>query len=162
MLPILALAAAITLVSLDSRLQLALGAAALLFPVAASIAQIHYMLATPPANEALAVILRTVPPNTPIARMVAELPPLDRKVYPMGPNPFMRDITQDPPQWVLTADLPTVEYPARTREMLQTRYKQIGEFAIPGILPWAILGSTRTPHDWKYTHNRLALYHLRQ
>jgi hypothetical protein len=158
MLAVLALAAGIMLAGLPPRLQFTLGMAALIFPVAASIAQVHYMRSTPPVNEALDVILRTVPPNTPISRMVAELPPLDRKVYPMGPNPFMRDITVDPPQWVLTADLPDTDYPSRTREMLQTRYERVGEFGIPRILAWATLGEARVPHDWKYTHNRLALY----
>jgi hypothetical protein len=89
------------------------------------------------------------------------LPPLDRKVYPMGPNPFVDDLTRDPPAWVLTADLPDQEYPATTQVLLKKCYDRIAEARSPRILGWATLGESGAPHDWKYTHPWMALYRRR-
>jgi hypothetical protein len=159
LLPFLAVAAGFALASLERRWQWAVGAGCLAFPLAASIAQLHYMRATHPANQALEVILARVPSGTPIARLARELPPLDGKSYPMGPNPLLEDITRNPPEWVLTADLPFQPYPAATRRMLSMRYETVADIRLRRIFSWASLGERGSPHDWKYTHPHMVLYH---
>jgi hypothetical protein len=89
------------------------------------------------------------------------LPPLDPKVYPIGLNPFFADLTQDPPVWVLTADLPDQEYPAKTRALLKTHYVKTAEARSPRVFAWATLGESGAPHDWKYTHPWMVLYRRR-
>ena len=158
LLPWLALAAGVALASLGRGLRVPLACAALIFPLAGSVAQIHYMRSPHPANGALNTILREVPPGTVIARIAAELPPLDRKVYPMGSNPFMDDLMASPPQWVLTADLPDVEYPRANLDLLAREYDEVGVFRSERILPWATLGESGAPHDWKYSHPAMGLY----
>jgi hypothetical protein len=161
LLPWLALAAGVALASLSTRLRLPLACGAILFPLAGSASQIHYMRAPHPANGALQAILHNVPPGTTIARLAAELPPLDRKIYPMGLNPFMDDLVAKPPEWVLTADLPEVEYPRQNLDLLAREYDEIAAFRSRRILSWATLGEPGAPHDWKYTHPAMALYHRR-
>ena len=161
LLPWLALAAGVALASLSPRLRLPLGCAAIIFPLAASLAQIHYMRSPHPANKALDMILREVPTGTAIARIAAELPPLNRKVYPMGRNPFMDDLRANPPEWVLTADLPDVEYPPENQELFAREYDVAGVFHIQRVLAWATMGESGAPHDWKYTHPEITLYHRR-
>jgi hypothetical protein len=162
LLPFLAVTAGLALTALPARWRVPVGAAALVFPLAASLAQIYYMRAPHPANRALEAILATVPPGTPISRLMPELPPLDRKVYPMGPNPLLEDLRRDPPAWVLTADLPFQPYPAATMELLAARYRQVEVFETPRILAWGSLGEAGAPHDWKYTHPRMVLYCRRE
>jgi hypothetical protein len=160
-LPWLALAAGVALARLSPRLRLPVGCAAILFPLAASVAQIHYMRSPHPANMALDMILREVPPGTAIARIAAELPPLNRKVYPMGGNPFMDDLGLNSANWVLTADLPDVEYPPENQELLAREYDVAGRFQSQRILAWATMGESGAPHDWKYTHPEMTLYRRR-
>jgi 4-amino-4-deoxy-L-arabinose transferase-like glycosyltransferase len=160
-LPWLALAAGVALARLSPRLRLPLGCAAVLFPLGASVAQIHYMRSPHPANKALDLILREVPPGTAIARIAAELPPLNRKVYPMGSNPFMDDLRVNSPEWVLTADLPDTEYPPENQQLLATEYDVAGVFRSQRILGWATIGESGAPHDWRYTHPEMTLYRRR-
>jgi len=161
LLPFLAIAAGMAIASLAEEWQWVVGSAALVFPLGASLAQVHYMRLPHPANQILLVILDSVPPGTPVSRLMTGLPPLDGKVYPMGPNPFVDDLTRDPPAWVLTADLPDQEYPATTRVLLKKSYDRIAEARSPRILAWATLGESGAPHDWKYTHPWMALYRRR-
>jgi hypothetical protein len=161
LLPFLAIAAGMAIASLAQGWQWVLGFAALVFPLGASLAQLHYMTMPHPANQILMVILDSVPPGTPLSRLMTGLPPLDTKIYPMGPNPFVDDLTQDPPIWVSTADLPDREYPAATRALLNSRYNKIAEAHSPRILAWATFGESGAPHDWKYTHPWMALYRRR-
>ena len=161
LLPWLALAAGVALASLNPRLRLPLGCAAIIFPLAASLAQIHYMRSPHPANKALDTILREVPTGTAIARIAAELPPLNRKVYPMGRNPFMDNLRVNPPEWVLTADLPDVKYPPENQELFAREYDVAGVFHIQRILAWATMGESGAPHDWNYAHPGITLYHRR-
>jgi hypothetical protein len=158
LLPFLAVAAALVLVRLRPAPQAVAGALALAFPLFASLAQVSYMRAPHPANLALSAILNQAPPGVAIARLAAELPPLDRKVYPMGRNPFLDDLAADPPEWVLTADLPEQPYPGANLRTLAEQYELRGGFEIPRRFPWASLGESGAPHDWKYTHARMALY----
>jgi hypothetical protein len=161
LLPWLGLAAGVALASLDSRLRLPLACAAVIFPLASSLAQIHYMRSSHPANKALDVILQQVPAGTAIARIAAELPPLNRKVYPMGRNPFMDDLRVNPPEWVLTADLPDGKYPPENQELFAREYDVAGVFRSQRIFAWATMGESGAPHDWKYTHPEMTLYRRR-
>jgi hypothetical protein len=158
LLPFLAVSAGFVLASLNLRWRVGLGSLAVVFPLLASTAQVFYMRTPHPANRALGTILERVPPGTHIARMAAELPPLDRSVYPMGPNPLLDDISQNPPPWVLTADLAHKEHPSENIRTLQSRYECIARFETPRMFAWATLGEHAAPHDWKYTHPKLALY----
>ena len=161
LLPLLAVAAAFGLMRFQPPARVALGALALAFPLFASLAQFAYMRSTHPANQALRLILQETPPGASIARLAAELPPLDRKIYPMGPNPFLDDISSLRPEWVLTADLPEQAYPAANLEALKIHYELLGAFDVPRAFAWASLGESAAPHDWKYTHPRMALYRRR-
>lgn len=154
--PLLAVAAA---VGIGRRRTL--GAAAAIVPLAASLAQVHYMRSPHPANQVLPVILRATPPGAPIARLTPEMPPLDRKVYPMGLNPLLDDLPRDPPAWVLITDLPDLPYPPGNLDLLAARYDQVAEFRSRRILAWATLGEAGAPHDWKYTHASMTLYRRR-
>jgi len=128
LVPFLATAAGIALARCPAVWRRVLGTAALLVPLAASVAQLHYMRGPHPANQALEAVRRAVPPGTSVARMIREMPPLDEKLYPMGPNPYLNDLTRDPPAWVLTVDLPDRPYPAANRELLRRAYDQVGDF----------------------------------
>lgn len=161
LLPFLAIAAGMAIASLADGWQWVVGSAALVFPLGASLAQVHYMTLPHPANQILLVILDSVPPGTPVSRLLVGLPPLDPRVYPMGQNPFVDDLTRDPPAWVLTADLPAQEYPATTRALLKKCYDKTAEARIPRVLAWATLGESGAPHDWKYTHPWMVLYRRR-
>jgi hypothetical protein len=158
LLPVLSVAAAVALTKFRPLHRTFLGSAALAFPLFASFAQLAYMRSPHPANQVLQLILKEIPPKSTISRLVVDLPPLDRRVYPMGPNPFLQDFSSNPPEWVLTADLPEQEYPAANRRTLETRYDLRGDFQIPRIFAWATLGESNAPHDWKYTHPHMALY----
>ncbi len=157
LLPFAAIAAGLAL----SRLHWSWGAAAAIFPLAASLAQAGYMMAPHPANRALALILSTVPAGTPISRLTVEMPPLDRKVYPTSQNPFLDDLTINPPPWVLTADLPYQSYPTANRQLLRDRYDRVASFESTSPFAWATFGGSVAPHDWKYTHVRMVLYQKR-
>jgi hypothetical protein len=161
LLPFLAVAAALALMRFPPAPRAALGVVALSFPLFASLAQLAYMRSPHPANQALSLILKEAPPGVSISRLAAELPPLDRKMYPMGPNPFLDDFSAAPPEWVLTADLPEQEYPAANLDALRKKYELLGSFQSPRRFAWASLGESGAPHDWKYTHPRMALYRRR-
>jgi hypothetical protein len=134
--------------------------AALAMPLAGSIAQIYYMRLPAPANLALQRILEVVPPGTTISRPLEE-PPLDQKVYPMGPDMLSGDISKNPPAWALTMDLAIVPFPPSTVSLLHSSYDEIARFESRRILAWATLGEADAPHDWKYTHPMFTLYRRR-
>ncbi|HVN77716.1 MAG TPA: glycosyltransferase family 39 protein [Terriglobia bacterium] len=161
LLPFLAIAAGIAIASLTRWPQWVVGCTALVFPVCASLAQLHYMISPHPANQILPVILNSVTPGTPVSRLLVGLPPLDTRVYPMGPSLFFSDLTKELPPWVLMADLPDQEYPLTTRVALKDRYDEIAEARSGRILAWATLGESGAPHDWKYTHPWMTLYRRR-
>lgn len=159
---LLGLCAGVALERFSPRWRSLLTIAALAMPIGGSIAQIHYMRAPHPANLMLGRILEVVPPGTSIARLTREMPPLDEKVYPRGPNVLLADLTLDPPAWVLTTDLPDVPYRSSTLALLQSSYDQIAHFESQRILAWATLGETPSVHDWKYTHPSFTLYRRRR
>jgi hypothetical protein len=161
LLPFLSVAAALALTRFLPAPRAAVGALALAFPLFASLAQLTYMRSPHPANEALSLILQKAPPGAAIARQAAELPPLDRKIYPMGPNPFLHDISNSLPEWVLTADLAEQSHPPANLKALENNYELLGAFDIPRRFAWASLGASGAPHDWKYTHPRMDLYRRR-
>jgi hypothetical protein len=135
--------------------------AALVMPLAGSIAQIVYMRSPAPANLALERILEVVPPGTTISRLGREEPPLDQKVYPMGPNFLTDDLSMDPPEWVLTMSLPDPPPLPSTVSLLRSRYDEIAHIENRRIFAWATLGEAHAPHDWKYTHPTFTLYRRR-
>lgn len=157
----LAAAAAAALVQIPARWRWPIGAAMIAFPLAASVAQIHYMRSPHPANLMLAPVRESVPPGTAIARLIVEMPPLDRRLYPMGRNPLLDDLRPALPLWVLVTDLPDREYPAGNRELLATRFEPVADARLRRILGWATLGERGAPHDWKYTHPSFTLYRRR-
>lgn len=161
LLPLIAVAAGAAIEYCPRAWRWQVGSAVLLFPIAASLDQLRFMRAPHPANQALATILKKVPPGTAIARLTAEMPPLDQKIYPRGPNPFLDDLTQTRPSWVLTTDLPAQEYPERNRRLFADEYDRVEDFHLERTFAWATLGESGAPHDWKYTHPRLILYRLR-
>jgi len=161
LLPPLALAAAVALQRCPRRWRGLLAGAALLMPLAASVDQLRFMRSPHPANLMLPVILQRVPRGTPIARLMAELPPLDRKVYPMGLNPLLNDMTANPPGWILMTDLPDRKYPKTTTNLLAAQYDEVADFRDRFMFPWVTWGVSGAPHDWKYTHPRMALYRRR-
>ena len=161
LLPPLALAAAVALQRCPRKWRGLLAGAALVMPLATSVDQLRFMRSPHPANLMLPVILQRVPRGTPIARLMAELPPLDRKVYPMGLNPLLNDMTANPPAWILMTDLPDRKYPETTTNLLAAQYDQVADFSDHPMFPWATGGVSGAPHDWKYTHPRMALYRRR-
>lgn len=161
LLPFLALAAAVALERIPRSWRFAAGAIALILPLAATVDQFRFMRATHPANQILPVILQQVPPGTPIARLVAEMPPLDRKTYPMGLNPLLDNLSAHPPAWVLLVDLPTQPYPPTTTRLLRDHYEVIGRSHGHPLFPWATLGVRGAPYDWKYTNPAVTLYRRR-
>ena len=158
LLPWLALAAALALEACPRRWRMLLGAAAIAMPLAASIDQFRFMRSPHPANLMLRAILERVPPGTPVARVVPQIPPLDRSIYPMDRNPLLDNLSLKPPAWLLLSDLPLIEYPATTTSLLQSQYAPVAAFHDEPRFPWATLGRSRRPHDWKYTHPGLVLY----
>lgn len=161
LLPFLAIAAAVALGRIPRYWRFAAGAIALILPLAATVDQIRFMRAPHPANQILPVILQQVPPGTPIARLVAEMPPLDRKIYPMDLNPLLDNLAAHPPAWVLLIDLPTQPYPLTTTRLLHQQYDLIGRAQDRPLFPWATLGVRDAPYDWKYTNPALTLYRRR-
>ena len=162
LLPFLAVAAAVALARIPRYYwRFAAGAIALILPLAATVDQIRFMRAPHPANQILPAILQQVPPGTPIARLVAEMPPLDRKTYPMGLNPLLDNLSANPPAWVLLVDLPTQPYPLTTTRLLRDHYEVIGRSQGHPLFPWATLGARGAPYDWKYTNPALTLYRRR-
>ena len=155
---LLGLCAGIALESMPNLWTYALGAAALVMPLAGCIALIHYMREPSPANVILQRILAVVPPRAPIARLFHGAPPLDEKVYPFERNVLMDELTKAPPAWILTTDLPDVPYRPSTVTLLQTEYAEVARARSERILSWATFGETRAPHDWKYTHPDFTLY----
>jgi hypothetical protein len=155
---LLCLCAGIALEALPKVWRYGLGAAALVMPLAACIAQIHYMRAPGPGNVIMERILAVVPSGTPITRLFREEPPLDQKVYPLGLNVLTDDLTRNPPAWVLTCDLPDFPYKPSTIALLQSSYAEVARARSERILGWATFGETRAPHDWKYTHPAFTLY----
>jgi hypothetical protein len=135
-----------------------LTAAALAMPLAGCFAQIHYMRAPHPANTIMERILAEVPPGAAISRRFRESPPLDEKIYPLGPSVFMGDLAASPPAWVLMADLPDSPYKPSTLALLHSSYSEVAHANLDRTLGWATLGEWKAPHDWKYTHPRFTLY----
>ena len=162
LIAMLGLCAGIALERLPPRWRIPAAALALLMPLCGAIAQIHYMRSPQPANLMLAKILETIPPGSPISRLMREAPPLDERIYPRGPNILLADLTANPPAWALTNDLPDQPYPGATVALLQNSYDQVAGYEIPRILGWSTFGETSAPHDWKYTHIRFTLYRRRQ
>jgi hypothetical protein len=158
---LLGLCAGVALEQLPKRWRYGLTAAALIMPLGGTIAQIYYMRSPHPADLMLERILEVVPPGTPIAGSGPEVPPLDEKIYPMGPDVLMDDLTRKPPAWVLISDLPIAPYPPSNLALLRYSYDEVAHFESRRILAWATLGETRAPHDWKYTHFSFTLYHRR-
>jgi hypothetical protein len=142
---------------LPIRLCYLVTAAALVIPLAGSIAQIHWMRSPHPADLMLRRILDIVPPGNAISRVMPESPPLDRKIFPMGPSMYSAGFAANPPVWALTSDLNDDAYPAATRAVLGSSYDQVAHFDSPGILAWSTLGEAASPHDWKYTHCNFTL-----
>jgi hypothetical protein len=161
LLPFLAVAAAVTLDRIPRYWSFAAGAIALILPLAATVDQIRFMREPHPANLILPVILNHVPAGTPVARLVPELPPLDRNSYPMGLNPLLKDLSANPPAWVLMVDLPIQPYPLTTTDLLRQQYDVIGRAQNRPLFPWATLGLAGAPYDWKYTNPALTLYRRR-
>jgi len=161
LLPFLAIAAAVTLDRIPRFWRLAAGTVALILPLAATTDQIRFMRAPHPANLILPVILNQVSPGTAVARLVPELPPLDRKTYPMGANPILDNLSANPPAWVLLIDLPIQPYPLTTTRLLRDRYDVVGHAQGRPLFPWATLGVAGEPYDWKYTNPALTLYYRR-
>jgi hypothetical protein len=155
---LLGLCAGIALERLPGRWRYGLTVVALIMPLGGTIAQLYYMRSPHPANLMLDRVLEVVPPGTPIAGQ--ELP-LDEKVYPIGPNPLLDDLTQNPPVFVLISDLPIVPYPETTVALLRQEYVEVAHSEGRRILEWATLGENSTPHDWKYTHPVFTLYRRR-
>jgi Dolichyl-phosphate-mannose-protein mannosyltransferase len=161
LVPLCAVAAATGIVQLPRWRGPLAGALAIAFALCASLAEVHFMLYPHPANLALAVVQKAVPSGETVSRIMEELPPLDSAQYPMGPNPLTEDLTKDPPPWVIVSDLPIIDYPEATQRLLATRYERIAVFRSRRIFAWATLGESGAPHDWKYTHASMTVYHRR-
>lgn len=157
---LLGLPAGVALEQFPKRWRYGLTAAALVMPLAGSFAQIHYMRSVPPADLMLQRVLEIVPPGNTIARLMPEEPPLDPKVYPMGPDLFQGGLLKNPSPWVLTSNL-SDPYPPDVIALLRSSYDEIARFDSPPFLAWATLGETPSPHDWKYTHCNWVLYRRR-
>lgn len=157
---LLGLCAGVAIEQFPHRWRYALAAAALVMPLAGSIAQIHYMRSPHPANLMLQRILEIVPPGSAISRLMAEAPPLDRKLYPMGPGLFLDELLRDPTRWVLLSNL-SDQYPPGLLALLRTSYDEVARADAPPFLAWATLGEANAPHDWKYTHCNFVLYRKR-
>ncbi len=158
LLPWLALGAGVALHACPRPWRIVLGTAALVMPVAASIDQFRFMRSPHAANLMLRVILEHVPPGTPVSRLMPQLPPFDRKAYPMDLNPLLDNLSVKPPAWVLLTDLPIMAYPATTTSLVKSQYVPVADFHDDPVFPWATVGWSRRPHDWKYTHPSLVLY----
>lgn len=155
---LLGIAAGVALERLPTRWRNPIAAAALVMPLAGCLAQIHYMRSPHPVNIMLPRILDTVPSGTPISRLLPEAPPLDLRVYPMGPDLFMDDLAKNPPGWVLTSNLPDQPFKASNVALLRSAYQEVAHSDSQRILAWATLGESAAPHDWKYTHCSQTLY----
>ena len=158
----LGLCAGIALERLPERWRLPVAAAALVMPLLGCVAQIHYMRSPHPGNLMLQRILEVAPPGSPISRLFPEEPPLDRKVYPMGPDLFLGGVTRNPPPWILTSNLAEGQYSPAVLALIASSYDEVARVESRPFLAWATLGETRSPHDWKYTHCNLVLYRRRQ
>lgn len=158
---LLGLCAGVALEQLPKPWRYGLTAAALIMPLGGSIAQNYYMRSPHPVDLMLERILEVVPPGTPIAGWGPEVPPLDEKIYPMGPDALMDDLTKNPPAWALTMDLADAGYPSSNMALLRNSYDEVAHFESQRILAWATFGETSAPHDWKYTHISLTLYRRR-
>ncbi len=145
-LPFLAVAAGAAM----TRMRAPVGIAAAVMPLTACLAQLDYMRSPQPATEILPAILGTVPAGSPIARLIAEMPPLDRRVYPMAENPLFRRATSE---WVLLTDLADGEYPP-----LDPEYRMVADKRLPRRFAWSTFGESGAPHDWKYTHASMTLW----
>ena len=161
LVPLCAAAAAVALDSFRPRWRWIAGLLAVGVALAASANQLQFMLSPHPLNLALAEVPNKVPRGQTIARIMRDVPPLDESVYPMGPNPFVDDLSQTYPPWVLTADLLVGDYPHQNKKLFETRYEKVAVFRSPVLFPWATLGETGAPHDWRYTHPTTILHKLR-
>jgi hypothetical protein len=155
---LLGLCAGVALEQFPKQWRYGLTAAALIMPLGGTIAQIYYMRSPQPANLMLQRILEVVPPGNPISRLMREAPPLDLKIYPLGPNILMADLTKAPPPWALTTSLVDEPYRPDTVALLRSSYDLVANFESRRILAWATFGEAATPHDWKYTHASYTLY----
>jgi hypothetical protein len=158
LIALLGIAAGVALSGFSKPGRYPLWAISLIVPLTGSIAQIHYMREPPPANVMLARILETAPSGAPIARLVAQEPPLDQHVYPRGQNVLMDDLTKNPPDWVLTTSLPDHAYKVSNLALLQSQYEEVARVEPDWTLPWATFGETGAPQDRKYTHPSFTLY----
>lgn len=158
--PLAAVAASVAIVA-AGRWSKPLGAAALFVAGSASFAVVSYRLSPHPANMALKVLERAAEPGQTVARIMPELPPLDPARYPEGPNPLTGDLRSDPPDWVVTSDLPIVGYPEANESFLREHYERTAVFRARSPSSWATLGERGAPHDWKYSHPRMTIYRKR-
>ena len=161
LVPLLGLCAGVALEQLPRPWRYGLTAMALIMPLGGTIAQIHYMRSPHPADLMLRRIIEVVPPGAPIAGWAPELLPLDGKVYGVGLNVLMDDLTRNPPAWVLLTDLPEVPYPSSTIALLSNGYDEVAHFEDRRILGWTTFGEMEAPQDWKYTHSSFSLYRRR-
>ncbi len=155
---LLGLYAGVALEQFPNRWRYGLTVVALVMPLGGTIAQIYYMRSPHPANLMLQRILEVVPPGNAIARLTREAPPLDLKIYPLGPNILLADLTKDPPPWALTTSLVDEPYRPDTLALLRSSYDLVANFESHRILAWATFGEADSPHDWKYTHASYTLY----
>ncbi len=155
---LLGLCAGVALEQFPNRWRYGLTVVALIMPLGGTIAQIYYMRSPHPANLMLQRILEVVPPGSAISRLTREAPPLDLKIYPLGPNILLADLTKDPPPWALTTSLVDEPYRPDTLALLRSSYDLVANFESHRILEWATFGEAAAPHDWKYTHASYTLY----
>lgn len=157
--PLGAVAAACFLVKLG-RWQWTVGAAAALVAGITSLGLVESRLAPHPANLALAMLRQAAAPSDRVSRMLPELPPLDPAVYPLGPNPLLGGLRDDPPEWVMTNSIAAIPYPAQNLELLAAAYDRAAVFRSPSTL-WTTLGERGAPIDWNYLRPELTLYRRR-
>lgn len=162
MTPFVVLGAGYALSGLRPAVRWPLGLLALSFGLAGTLAQIHFMLSPHPANLALAVVQNSAAPGETISRATEDIPPLDERLYPRGPDPLTGKLAANPPAWVVMTDLPAAEIPAANRDLLKDRYETIAIFRPERIFAWATFGERGAPPDWKYTHPTITLYRLKR
>jgi hypothetical protein len=160
LVPLAAIAAAIAIESARNWGKL-LGAAAAFVAASAAFSLVSYRIAPHPANLALQLLERAAHPGQTVSRLIPELPPLDPRTYPEGPNPLTGDLSADPPDWVVISDLPIIAYPEATLDFLRNRYERTAVFLRQSPTSWATFGERGAPHDWKYTRPEMTIYRKR-
>lgn len=162
LLPLFAIGAGYVLSTLGRAAQWPLGALIVGFAFAASLAQIQFMLSPHPANLVLAVVQNSAAPGETISRVTEDIPPIDSRIHPPGPNPLTGNLAAEAPNWVVITDLATTQIPEANRDFLARRYNTIAIFRPERIFGWATLGENGAPPDWKYTHPTITLHRLKQ